>query len=322
MRIINNQNEIKVNLPILVREEYLKCKSDNYGWIENDDFIIPFIIDKRLIFKRLVFTDRLIKKRSDLSQNDEKEFLEEMIEFIKSQNICDFISKPQSNVFFSVCPENAECIEWGTYISEIQKDDEELLKSFHSKHRNVIRKSLKEGLKVEFINDENIVYENIKNTLLRQKSPYYPSLNYLKCLKQNIPNNLLMAVVKKENNIQGSAIVVFDDLMGYYMYGGSIERPFAGSVNLLQYEIMKNLRDRDVKYYDFVGARICVEKGSKYEGIQRFKSRFGAKLKKGYAFRVIYKPFKYKLFNSLASIYLKKQGLKYEDSFESIRKCK
>ena len=71
------------------------------------------------------------------------------------------------------------------------------------------------------------------------------------------------------------------------MYGGSVEKPYSGSLNLLQFEAMKFLQSRGVREYDLVGARIKVEQGSKYEGIQRFKSRFGARLVQGYAFRTI-----------------------------------
>ena len=59
---------------------------------------------------------------------------------------------------------------------------------------------------------------------------------------------------------------------------------------------MKLMKERGVKYYDFVGARINPDEGSKYEGIQRFKSRFGGELKKGYLWKMPLNKFKYKLF--------------------------
>jgi lipid II:glycine glycyltransferase (peptidoglycan interpeptide bridge formation enzyme) len=48
-----------------------------------------------------------------------------------------------------------------------------------------------------------------------------------------------------------------------------------GSSNLLQWEIIKKLKSLGVREYDFVGGRVEVPKGSKLEGIQRFKQRFG-----------------------------------------------
>jgi hypothetical protein len=51
-----------------------------------------------------------------------------------------------------------------------------------------------------------------------------------------------------------------------------------------------------VQRYDFVGARINPEKGSKQESINALKKRFGANLKQGYIWKYSIKPFKYKLY--------------------------
>jgi lipid II:glycine glycyltransferase (peptidoglycan interpeptide bridge formation enzyme) len=319
MKIIKNEKELNIQLPILASEKYLSCKSNDYGWIVDNDFILPFIIDKRFIFKRMVFTDKLISL-GNYSIDKEKSFLNKMIRFVQNQNICDFIAKPQANVFFNICPDNVECIEWGSYITNIQKDDEELLRSFHSKHRNVIRKAMKEGVIIETTNNLELVYENIKDTLVRQKSPFFPSIKYIECLKKS--NLVLMLIAKKEEVIQGSALIVYDKKRGYYMYGGSIPKPFTGSLNLLHYEAMKILRDKGVKEYDFVGARFCVKKGSKYEGIQRFKSRFGTTIEKGYVFRKVFNPVKFKIFHIMAKNYLRLKGLDYEDTIDNIKNCK
>jgi len=318
MKITTNKHEINIDLPTLSSEEYLKCKSSEYGWIVDKNYILAFIIDKRAIFKRMVFTDKLITIGNNSIENEQK-FLDEMVECVKKQNICDFIAKPQANVFFNVYPKNSDYIKWGTYVTDIQKNDEELLRSFHSKHRNVIRKSIKDGVKIEITKDLDLVYQNIKETLERQNSLFYPSKEYLNCLKNS---NLLLLIAKKDDKLQGSAVIVYDSVRGYYMYGGSIPRPHTGSVNLLQYEAMKILRDKGLKKYDFVGARLCVEKGSKFEGIQRFKSRFGAELEEGFAFRIVLKPFKYKLFNFVVKNYLRLKGFYYEDAIDSIKRCK
>ena len=54
-----------------------------------------------------------------------------------------------------------------------------------------------------------------------------------------------------------------------------------------------------VKKYDFMGARLNVEKGSKYESIQKFKQRFGCELKKGVHWEAQFNPLKYYSFKSL-----------------------
>ena len=319
MKIVKNEMELNTELPILASEKYLKIKSPKYGWIVDENFILPFFLDKRLIFTRIVFTYALIPQKENLTVEDEKKFLNKMIDFVRKQKICDFIYKAQSNVFFNVCPDGADCVEWGTYVKDIQMNDDELLMSFHSKHRNVIRKAIKEGVKIHITDDVNLIYQNIKETLDRQNSIHYPSKEYLTKLSK-LKNNTLFLIAEYNDQIQGSAVIVYDKERAYYMYGGSIPRPFTGSVNLLQYEAMKILRDKGVKEYDFVGARINPPKNSKYEGIQRFKSRFGAELQKGYAFRYVFNPIKFKLFNIASSLYLKSKGYSYVDPIDSVKR--
>ena len=73
-------------------------------------------------------------------------------------------------------------------------------------------------------------------------------------------------------------------------------------MNLLHWEAIKYFKEKGIKRYDFVGARISPEKGSKLEGIQRFKSRFGPTLKRGYLWKKNINPLKTNLYNFLVLI--------------------
>ena len=116
-------------------------------------------------------------------------------------------------------------------------------------------------------------------------------------------------VASFEGELQGAGILLWsENRSAYYMFGGSAVKPHAGAMNLLHWSAMKLMKERGVKYYDFVGARINPDEGSKYEGIQRFKSRFGGELKKGYLWKMPLNKFKYKLFCWLVAA---KQGRNY-----------
>jgi len=320
MKIVNSQNQLGMNnLPVLAQEKYLKIKSDNYGWFEDENYILPYFIDKRLIFKRMVFTYGLIPKKDNLNIDNEKQFLNNMVKYVKKHKMCDFIYKAQSNVVFNVCPDGSDCVEWGTYYVNLIDNYEQLLMTFHGKHRNVIRNALKNGVIIKESDNLEKIYNCIRDTLSRQGSIHFPSFEYINNLYKNLRSNVLMLEAIKNNELQGVAIIIYDNDRAYYMYGGSKVRPFTGSLNLLQFEAMKILHRRGVKVYDFVGARINVEKGSKYEGLQRFKERFGATLQKGYAFRYIVNPLKFKLFNLISKNYLKLKGYNYIDPIDSIK---
>jgi lipid II:glycine glycyltransferase (peptidoglycan interpeptide bridge formation enzyme) len=299
----------------------LGAQSSDHGWLVSERFVLPFYVDKILIFRRLIFTTAPITKDADAvsSAVELQVFLDTAVELVRQNRLCDFISKPQSNAVFAVAPQKGIFGPWGTYETYIARSDDELLKAFHSKHRNVINKAIRDGVIVKDIPNLCVVQENIRDTLLRQKLPYYPSIEFIQNLYTGLHGKVLVMGAFYQEQLQGVALVPFDVERGYYLYGGSIEAPYAGALNLLQYEIMRLLRDKGVQYYDFVGARIEVEPGSKYEGIQRFKSRFGAELRKGVAFRVVFSPLKFSLFNLMIRLYFMLKGRRYVDPIDQIR---
>ncbi|MDG0817345.1 lipid II:glycine glycyltransferase FemX [Bdellovibrio svalbardensis] len=307
-----------VELPILAREAYLRCKSAHYGWIVSKNFIVPFFIDKKLIFKRMVFTfEPVIHSPEGADLNF---FWQEAILELKKLKLADFIFKAQSNVVLTCGPQDSVSVPWGTLEVNIHRSDEEILEACHGKHRNVIRKAIKDGVKVRLESNPEVIYQHIHETMLRQNLPYFPSQSYLTCLREELPNNVLFVIAEFEGKIQGCAVVVFDSYRAYYMYGGSVAKPYTGSLNLLHYETMKILRDKGVLVYDLVGARVKVVPGSKQEGIQNFKIRFGAEMRTGIAFRYVFNPIRYKLFNLSAKVFLALKGTKYVDPIDQIRR--
>ena len=78
------------------------------------------------------------------------------------------------------------------------------------------------------------------------------------------------------------------------------------------------MKERGVLLYDFVGARVNPEPGSKLEGIQRFKSRFGGEMKVGYMWRYVNRPVRYKIYNLLLNSYMK--YVRHDNTFSDIIK--
>ena len=134
----------------------------------------------------------------------------------------------------------------------------------------------------------------------------------------NSPNfNIICAVSLKNNIIQGGALIPWNKNCGYYLYGGSINKPHAGSMNHLQWEIILKLKHLEVSHYDFVGARLNPKKGSKLEGIQRFKSRFGSELSLSYLWKYDYNKFKKLLYTT--SFFLKSRKFQKDIVDEEIK---
>ena len=320
IRVCHHEKELCVShLPILAKENYIRVKSDEYGWFDSDNYVMPFYIEQRLIFRRLVLPfGPILKKEEDCTEN-QKDFFDSCLRLLLEHKEikCDYLSQPQSNVVLPFKPGLGTVVPWGSYIIDLTRTEDEIFSSFHTKHKNVIRRAAKEGVVVDCNADYHEVWKNISDTLERQKV-YPPQLSYYKRLIDNVPNNIAFYTCKLNNEMQGSAVIVYDNECAYYMYGGSAARPFTGSVNLLQYEIMRDMKSKGVKEYDMVGARTIYDEESKFAGIQRFKSRFASDFKQGYILRMIISPVKYKLFLQCVKLAGKVKGFKYSDSIDDI----
>jgi Uncharacterized protein involved in methicillin resistance len=305
---------------VFASPEYLGAKSRNFGWFVGGPFVLPFYCDRNYLFVRMIFPDAVLCRASvDADAAEEQLFLDEVVAHVRRAKLCDFISKPQANAVFRTAPSDAIVADWGTYEVRIDRSDSEILQNLHVKHRNVVLKAQRDGVKIEPVIDPQIVQACLRDTLKRQGLPYFPSLALVEKLMATLRDKPISLGAYLDGELQGVAFVPFDRNRGYYLYGGSCERPHGGAMNLLHYEVMRSLRDRGVATYDLVGARLNVKKGSKYEGIQRFKSRFGTSLRQGLTFRVVINPLKYRLFNTLADVRFHLAGRRYVDPIDQLR---
>jgi lipid II:glycine glycyltransferase (peptidoglycan interpeptide bridge formation enzyme) len=304
--IIKDDLDFKELLPVVATKEFLSSKSNEYGWFIDENFILSYIIEKKFIFRRLIFTYNVIKKKNNsLSQ---KEFLNNVVKLSKTLNI-DFIYQPYAFAIFEDIPDNCISIPFGSYKVDLTLSEDELFKNLHSKHRNVVRKAMKSEL--EIFQGEKYKLECfnlIKDTLERQQQPYI-SLKAVNTMYENFGNNIAFYIIKNEDKIEGSAIILFNEYEAYYLLAGSAIKTSAGAMNLLVWQIMLDMKGKGVNSFDFVGARINPK--GKFEGIQRFKSRFGSTMKEGYLWKIPIKPFKYKLFRFVTWLYYKLKRKNY-----------
>ncbi len=78
----------------------------------------------------------------------------------------------------------------------------------------------------------------------------------------------------------------------YWIYGGNIQRQHQGAMKLLQWEATLLFRKLGVCKFDFYGARINPQKGSKQEGINLMKKHLGATLAQGYMWKYSLRPWR------------------------------
>lgn len=291
--------------PIFSSEKFLRSISSEYGWVggfaDNDlKLVLPYIIKKNLIFRCLQFQTDTIVIDGELTENDEKFFLNRVI--AELGNKADFVIQPPANVVFRTYPDCSISAKFGSYVIDLGLTEEELWAGIHQKHRNVIRNAIKNNVKIEIgAKNLDIAYNLIKNTLERSNKSFL-NRNKFDKLIESLGDNVEICMAYHNGEPQGCAVIPFSKYCAYYSYGGSISNPLLGSINLLHWEAIKYFKYLDVKKYDFVGARIKPEPDSKLEGIQRFKSRFGPTMKQGFLWKVIINRKKYWLYNVLYKI--------------------
>ncbi len=315
IKIIKSEKDIgDIVLPFFAKEDYLKCKSDFYGWIVDEKFILSFIIFKKFIFTRLVFTTQTIYRTNKTTKKEEKKFLNQAIALIEKEKLCDIIFKPQPSAVFRTYPDECDAFRWGSYAIDITSNRDEMIKKMRPNQRTYTRKAIKLGAKVENASIEEF-FSLANDTLKRQKIELLLSKNEIELeYKKLYPKFLRLFKVSFKGTIQGVLFIFFDNENAFAKYAGSIPHPLKGSLKLLHLEAMLYLaKEHNIKTYDFIGAIPDVKNNTKEAGIQRFKKEFGSYQREGYQFSKIIVPWKYHLFTTLLKIMFKLKGIKYLD---------
>lgn len=320
MRFTKDPTDFLLRLPATGLPEYIRSFNGcvDYGYIIYGNCILPFTKRKRLFFNYIQLSTTVIGAKDEKDEND---FLEMALPFFKKHIRADYITSTGTSIF-NTYPKGSSFCKFGSYILNLEKSEDELFTGLHSKHRNVIRKAQKDGLIVahgkEYLTD---CYKLINDTFSRQGflSPSLENIQRLDSLGENIS----FVIVKDDKEIHGCAILLWSKNHScYYLHGGSSKHPHSGAMNLLHWETILRMKKNEVLFYDFVGGRLSPDEGSRLEGIQRFKSRFGGDFKVGYLWKYSFNSFNYKLYSFLLSTYFKLfKGLKYEgDAIDQERK--
>lgn len=283
-------------------DEYSKYLQGERILIYSSAWIIPVTIKKRSIFCYATFLSEPKEYNSAMGEFG-SHFLTEVCNYMHSAYRIQWTNPAAPSTLFSFVPDYSISIPFGSHIIDLTLPEETLLANMHSKHRNVVRKAIKDGVEVkiggaELLRDYCVIDEQTWSRSNRKGEGESEYERFVKAL----PNNTRVYVSYFEGHPQTGAIIMYNKQMAYYLYGASINHTHNGSGNLLQWDVIKDMQKEGVLKYSFVGCRINVDENSKYYGIQMFKSRFGGELFEGKIFKVIYNPFMYHLFRFAATI--------------------
>lgn len=268
----------------------------------SEKFVVPVTISKRGIFKyaHICVEPAIIKDGNETL----KSFLDDVCCYLRDEVKVQWISETSAASLFKEAPSSSKSIPFGSHIINLENDVETLWSKVHSKHRNVIKKAEKEGVKIvkgtsdEILND----YHSIDIETWERSNVKVGSIDHLKKQVEALGDNIIFYMAYKDDVPQAGAIFYYNQTMCYYMHGASRNHSFTGSSNLLHWIAIQDMKAAGVKTYSFVGCRINEDENSKYHGIQRFKERFGGVLFVGKRFKVIFNPVMYNLYRLMVDI--------------------
>ncbi|MDI3534911.1 MAG: hypothetical protein PWQ82_1276 [Thermosediminibacterales bacterium] len=161
----------------------------------------------------------------------------------------------------------------------LDKDEDEMLKSFHSKTRYNIRLAYRRGVKIRkncAKQDLKVFYDILQETSERDKF-LIRSYDYFETLWDKLVENNLARLFMAEYEgrpIAGSLAFIFGD-KAWYIYGASSNKHRNVMPNYaLQWEMIKWAKAQGCTMYDFRGVSGDLSPDNPLYGLYRFKKGF------------------------------------------------
>ena len=214
------------------------------------------------------------------------------------------LSSESVSSFSKSIPRGSQSTPIGTFYINLNLEIEKLWKRLHSKHRNVIRKSQSLGVVIDkgshCLDDSFNVY---KASQERSGNSSISKSQYSDLYHKLSPNVEIYVAYYDEEPVAG-CFIPFSTRNAIYLYGGVANSKPTGVSNLMHWEVLKDLKKQGVGMFDFFGVRPNSPKGSKYEGLYRYKERFGGELVEGFMWTLIFSPVRYNLYKGLRNFLL------------------
>lgn len=256
----------------------------------NNEIFMPFRVYKKWLFRFVQIMYPPLKNGVIMSEAEEKLFLNECVSSLKSQNKYHRIIQPFIMDVFQTFPDESDHCEFGQlYLNIDGKSEEEIFSGFQARYRSQIRSAANDNLSLIKNGETEIenCYELYKNLHQRQ-SMYHDNKSYFTSLKECLQKEEVFFYTAYYNNIpQCSALITLKNNEAYYLFGGSVPKTaHQGIIKLMHWEIIKKIKSLGVKKYIWGGCRLSDVSGTKQQGMQEFKLRFGSEIKKGYLWKI------------------------------------
>jgi hypothetical protein len=284
-------------LPIFAKPEFLMAVGGECGWLGGtDEFgtlrcFLPYTIIRKAGLRLVRFRMATIPLGGGLDLSEERAFLNSAVQHFRTTG-ADLIVPASNNSVFRAYPEGAVAAPYGSYVIDLRQPEDVLWTNIGRKTRQNISTAQKSGVTIregmEFLEP---AYDLIRETFRRSKLPFmgrFAFERFVRGLGEN--GKLLMA--EHQGVVQSYCLFAFSTPCVYAVYGGNIEHQCPGANKLLYWDAILLFRELGVEKFDFFGARINPQKGSKQEGINLLKKLMGGKLAEGYNWKYSLRPWR------------------------------
>ena len=294
-------------LPIFAKESFLRAVGDDYGWLGGFSgtgqlrCVLPYTVVHKAVFRMVRFRVETLPMVADLGLAEEKEFLGLSIGYFRSIG-ADMVIPGTSNAIFRTYPEGAEAAPYGTYIIDLELPEESLWRNVAKVSRQNIGTARKAGVSIlsgsEYV---DVAFDLVRETFKRSRLPFMGRRDFLRYV-EGLGEYARILVAVHEGQVHSSTVFAFSEPCAYAVYGGNLEDAQQGTMKLLQWEAVRLFKSLGVRRFDFFGARVDPEKGSKQEALNSFKRRLGAELAQGYMWKFPIRNWKYRLYGLAARV--------------------
>jgi hypothetical protein len=295
-------------LPIFASEPFLQAVGHEYGWLGGFDessstlrFILPYTIVHRQFLRLVRFRVEPILLDETASADEEKSFLNKSVDFFRSTR-SGLIMPAANTALFRTFPDGAQAVPFGSYIIDLTQPEEMLWRNISKDFRNKIRSAEKSGVQIKTGPEYfECAYDAIKETL-HKSSLRFSSISEFKTVITGLGENVKVFAALHRGIVQGCLVAPYSAYSAYSWYSGRHNQTATGAMHLLRWEAIRMFKEMGVRVFNNTGSRINPEKGSKHEGLNDFKKRFGGSLKQGFMWKYPLHPFSYFLYNVGARI--------------------
>lgn len=281
--------------------------------LKKDTIMAPVVLKKSRFLRLLQFHFKPLGPGArELSKGEEQHFLDEAVAYISAQRLAHRIVQPVNFALFSAAPEASTSAPYGSYVIGLKElSNDALLAGMQARYRTAVRAAQKLNPEIKTGKEELKAFWELHKATMDRTRMYAEPYGQIRDLLDTSEGSVLIANCYIHGELQGGVCIAWSGYGAYYLHGASGNSPLAdGAIKYLHYWCMCHLKRQGAERYDFVGARLSDISGTKLEGIQNFKKRFGSTLRTGCLWKKDISPFVCAAYDSLLLLKLTLKGAK------------